>query len=176
MNKPAVSEKGATVAIWTLSALLLTVIAFLYLGPNFINVGNLSQGTLPKVNAYLNGSCALVLYSAWRAIRGKDVLLHRRLMGMAVGLSAAFLVSYVTQHGAFPSVKYQGAFGWVYYPVLISHIVLAAAIVPLVFITLFRALSGQFDKHRRIARWTLPIWFYVSCTGVAVYLFCAPYY
>ena len=176
MSRPAVSEKGATVAIWTLSALLLAVIAFLYLGPNFIHVKDLSPGTLPKVNAYLNGSCALLLYSAWRAIRRKDVLLHRRLMGMAVGVSAAFLVSYVMQHGAFPSVKYQGAFGWAYYPLLISHIVLAAAIVPLVLITLFRALSGQFARHHRIARWTLPIWFYVSVTGVAVYLFCAPYY
>ena len=176
MSRSALSEKSAKVAIWTLSALLLSVIAFLYLGPNFIHVGDLSPGALPKVNAYLNGSCALVLFAAWRAILRKDVLLHRRLMGMAVGLSTIFLVSYVMQHGAFPSVKYQGAFGWVYYPLLISHIILAAAIVPLVLITLFRALSGQFEKPRRIARWTLPIWFYVSVTGVAVYLFCAPYY
>lgn len=176
MTRPVVSERGAKVAAWTLSALLLSVIAFLYLGPKFINVGDLAQGTLPKLNAFLNGSCALVLFAAWRAIRRQDVVIHRRLMSIAVGLSAVFLVSYVMQHGSFPSVKYAGGFGWLYYPILISHIVLAAAIVPLVLITLFRALSGNFAKHRKIARWTLPIWLYVSVTGVAVYLFCAPYY
>lgn len=176
MTKAAVSDKKAMVAAITLSVFLLAVIAFLYLGPKFIRVDGLLPGTLPKLNAFLNGTCALVLIAAWRAIRRQDVMVHRRLMGIAVGLSTVFLMSYVMQHGSFPSVKYTGSFGWAYYPILISHIVLAAAIVPLVLITLFRALSRNFTKHRAIARWTLPIWLYVSVTGVAVYLFCAPYY
>jgi putative membrane protein len=152
------------------------LIAFLYLGPKIIRLDRLSPGTLPRLNAFLNGTCALVLVAAWRAIRRKDVLVHRRLMGLAVGLSSAFLVCYVLQHGAFPSAKYGGAYGWAYYPILISHIILAAAIVPLVLTTLYRALSRNFTKHRKIARWTLPLWLYVSISGVLVYLFCAPYY
>lgn len=163
-------------AVWLFSFLLLGIIAFLYLGPKLIVVGGLSASTLPKVNAVLNASAALVLITAWRAILRKQVQLHRRLMLTAVAISAVFLACYVVQHGSFPSVKYGGSAGWLYYPVLISHIILAAAIVPLVLITLVRALSNRFDKHRRIARWTLPLWLYVSVTGVVVYLMCAPYY
>ena len=169
-------NRRGPVAVALLSGLVLVLIAFLYLGPKLIRLDQLAPGTLPRLNAFLNGCCALVLFAAWRAIRRKDVLVHRRLMGIAVGLSAAFLVSYVMQHAAFPSAKYRGAFAWAYYPVLISHIVLAAAIVPLVLTTLYRALSGNFPGHRKIARWTLPLWLYVSVSGVLVYLFCAPYY
>ncbi len=163
-------------AAWVLSALLLAIIAFLYLGPKLIVVAGLSSSTLPKVNACLNAACALVLIAAWRAILRKNIRLHKRLMLTAVAISALFLASYVVQHGSFPSAKYGGHLGWLYYPVLISHIILAAAIVPMVLITLVRALSNRFDKHRKIARWTLPLWLYVSVTGVTVYLLCAPYY
>lgn len=176
MNKPVLSEGQGKVAVWLFSFLLLGIIAFLYLGPKLIVVGGLSASTLPKVNAVLNAAAALVLITAWRAILRKQVQLHRRLMLTAVAISAVFLACYVVQHGSFPSVKYGGSAGWLYYPVLISHIILAAAIVPLVLITLVRALSNRFDKHRRIARWTLPLWLYVSVTGVVVYLMCAPYY
>ena len=168
-------RQGKTIA-WTLSILLVGTISFLYLGPKMIVVGGLSASTLPKVNAVLNGMAAIVLIVAWRAILRKNVPMHRRLMLTAVGLSTLFLVSYVVQHGSFPSVKYGGSLGWVYYPILISHIILAAVIAPLVLITLIRALSARFDKHRKIARWTLPLWLYVSITGVVVYLMCAPYY
>lgn len=163
-------------AVSVLSALVLSLIGFLHFGPKIIPLDHLHPGTLPRLNAVLNGTCALVLIAGWIAIRRKDVLVHRRLMGLAVALCAAFLVSYVLQHGTFPSVKYGGAYGWAYYPVLISHILLAAVIVPMVLTTLFHALRGNFQRHRRIARWTLPIWLYVSITGVLVYLFCAPYY
>jgi putative membrane protein len=176
VNKPVLSEGQGKVAVWLFSFLLLGIIAFLYLGPKLIVVGGLSASTLPKVNAVLNAAAALVLITAWRAILRKQVQLHRRLMLTAVAISAVFLACYVVQHGSFPSVKYGGSAGWLYYPVLISHIILAAAIVPLVLITLVRALSNRFDKHRRIARWTLPLWLYVSVTGVVVYLMCAPYY
>lgn len=176
MTKPALTDPQGKAIAWTLSILLIGVITFLYLGPKLIVVGGLSPSTLPKVNACLNGLAALVLIAAWRAILRKHVRLHKRLMLAAVAISALFLVTYVVQHGSFPSVKYGGRAGWFYYPLLISHIVLAAAIVPLVLITLVRALSARFDKHRKIARWTLPLWLYVSITGVLVYLMCAPYY
>ncbi len=162
--------------IWVASAVLIGVVAFLYLGPHFISLGGLSRSTLPKLNAALNGSCAIVLALAWRAIMARNIERHRRLMYLAVTLSGLFLVSYILQHGSFESAHYGGAVPTLYYIILVSHISLAAAIVPLVLITLSRALSARFDKHRRIARWTLPLWLYVSVTGVVVYLMCAPYY
>ncbi len=171
---PKAAKTNAVIAVT--SVVLIGVVAFLYLGPNFISLGGLSRSTLPKVNATLNGSSAIVLVLAWRAILRKHVQLHRRLMLTAVTLSGLFLVSYILQHGSFPSAIYGGNFGWFYYPLLISHITLAATIVPLVLITLSRALTARFDKHRKIARWTLPLWLYVSVTGVIVYLMCAPYY
>lgn len=170
------SQRRANLIVWGLSIVLIGAVAFLYLGPNLLSLGDLSPGALPRLNAFLNGSCALVLLVAWRAIMRKRVERHRRLMYLAVALSALFLVSYILQHGTFPSVKYGGALGWLYYPILLSHIVLAAVIVPLVLITLSRALSARYDRHRRIAKVTLPLWLYVSITGVVVYLMCAPYY
>jgi putative membrane protein len=176
MNRSGTTKPNGLPAVLILSGLVLALIAFLYLGPKFIGPGNLTKGTLPKLNAWLNGSCALVLFAGWRAIRRQDVVVHRRLMALAVGLSGAFLVSYVVQHGSFPSVKYGGTAPWAYYPVLLTHIVLAAAIVPLVLLTLYRALTRDLVRHRNLARWTLPLWLYVNLSGVAVYLFCAPYY
>ena len=176
-NPPATfSQRKANLVVWGLSIFLIGVVAFLYLGPNIFSLGDLSSSTLPKLNALLNGSCAVVLVLAWRAIMRKQVQLHKRLMYTAVALSALFLVSYILQHATFPSVKYGGTLGWLYYPILLTHILLAALIVPLVLITLSRALSARYDKHRRIAKWTMPLWLYVSITGVVVYLMCAPYY
>lgn len=175
-NGPVFSQRKADLIVWSLSIFLIGAVAFLYLGPNILSLGGLSSSTLPKLNAFLNGSCALVLIVAWRAIMRKQIERHRRLMYLAVALSAAFLVSYILQHGTFPSVKYGGTLGWLYYPILLSHIVLAAVIVPLVLITLSRALSARYDRHRKIAKVTLPLWLYVSITGVVVYLMCAPYY
>lgn len=176
MSDQGLTPAKANLIVWGGSAFLIGAVVFLYTGPNFLDLGDLAPSTLPKVNALLNASCALVLMAAWGAILRKNVARHRRLMFTAVGLSALFLVSYILQHATFPSVKYGGPLTWLYYPVLLSHIVLAAAIVPLVLITLVKALSARFDKHRRIARWTLPLWLYVSITGVVVYLMCAPYY
>lgn len=170
-----INRRGTAIA-WGLSLVLIGLIAFIYMGPKLIAIGGLAPDTLPKVNATLNALAAVALIAAWAAILRKHVRLHRALMLTAVSLSVLFLASYVVQHGSFPSVKYGGTMGWLYYPVLLSHIVLAAAIVPLVLITLVRALAARYDKHRKIARWTLPLWLYVSITGVVVYLMCAPYY
>jgi len=169
-------KRRGTAIAWTLSFAVIGIVAFLYIGPKLIVVAGLAPSTLPKVNATLNGLAAVALVCAWAAILRRNVHMHRAFMFTAVTLSVLFLVSYVIQHGSFPSVKYGGSMGWLYYPVLLSHIVLAAAIVPLVLITLVRALAARFDKHRAIARWTLPLWLYVSITGVVVYLMCAPYY
>lgn len=104
-------------------------------------------------------------------IRSRRIRAHRLCMGAAFGLSTAFLISYVVYHLDVGSVRFTGQ-GWirpVYFMLLISHIVLAAAILPLALITLARALRERFDAHRRIARWTLPLWLYVSVTGVVIY-------
>lgn len=126
---------------------------------------------LPTLNALLNATTALLLLCGWLLIRRGRREAHRRVMLAALATSGAFLASYLTYHAQVGSVRFQGrgAVRTVYFAVLISHTVLAAAIVPLVAVTVVRALKGQFARHRRWARVTLPLWAYVSVTGVAVY-------
>lgn len=125
----------------------------------------------PLINASLNGaSTVLLLIGRWFISKGR-VTSHRAIMITAVITSTLFLISYLYYHAHVGSVRFQGT-GWsrpVYFTILISHVVLAAAIVPLVIITLTRALRERFDRHRAIARWTFPLWLYVSVTGVLVY-------
>lgn len=125
----------------------------------------------PTLNATLNAASALCLVAGYLCIRRKLVQWHRAFMASAFLLSTAFLISYVMYHLQVGSVRFQGQ-GWirpVYFTLLLTHIVLAAAILPLALITVTRALREQFDRHRRIARWTLPLWLYVSVTGVLIY-------
>ena len=126
----------------------------------------------PAINATLNGTSALLLISAHRMIKRGRIAAHRALMLTAVATSTLFLISYLYYHAHVGSVRFQGQ-GWsrhLYFSILISHTILAAAIVPLVIITLSRALRSRFDRHRAIARWTYPIWLYVSVTGVVIYV------
>lgn len=124
------------------------------------------------LNASLNALSAVLLTAGFIMIRRRRIRAHRACMLSAFFVSTAFLVSYVTYHIRVGNVLFQGR-GWirpVYFTLLISHIILAIVIVPLALITLSRALREQFDRHRRIARWTLPLWLYVSVTGVLVYV------
>ena len=132
----------------------------------------MDYSVLPTVNATLNGIAGLLLACGYAAIRGGRIPLHRACMLAAFATSALFLVSYLTYHFHSPVNPFQGQgpVRALYFALLISHIVLAAAVVPLALLTLSRALRGRFARHRRIARWTLPIWLYVSVTGVLVYL------
>jgi uncharacterized membrane protein YozB (DUF420 family) len=123
-------------------------------------------------NASLNAVSGILLATGYICIRRRRILAHKVCMVSAVTVSLAFLVSYIVYHVQVGSVRFSGQ-GWirpVYFAILGSHTVLAAAIVPLAVITLTRALREQFDRHRKIARWTLPVWFYVSVTGVVIYL------
>ncbi len=125
----------------------------------------------PALNAALNGAAAILLLSGYTFIRQRKVLAHRVCMVAAFCTSTVFLISYVLYHARVGSVPFHGQ-GWirpVYFFILITHIVLAASIVPLALVTLSRALREQFDRHKRIARWTLPVWLYVSVTGVVIY-------
>lgn len=127
--------------------------------------------TWPAWNAALNAASAMLLVAGFLCIRAKRVATHRVCMSSAVGTSALFLASYVAYHLQVGSVRFQGT-GWtrpLYFSVLLSHTVLAVVIVPLVLRTLFLAVRGRFDKHVAIARWTFPLWLYVSVTGVLVY-------
>jgi putative membrane protein len=126
---------------------------------------------LPAVNAALNGTSALLLATGYLCIRRKKITAHKVCMLSAFGTSTLFLISYLTYHYHVGSIRFAGRGGIriLYFAILISHTILAAAIVPLALVTLYRALRGRFDRHVRIARWTLPIWLYVSVTGVIVY-------
>jgi uncharacterized membrane protein YozB (DUF420 family) len=127
---------------------------------------------LPSVNATLNAISAVLLVWAYVLIRRKHVAQHRRVMLVAFTTSCLFLVCYLVYHAQVGSVRFQhaGAIRTVYLTILGTHTVLAAAVPVLAIITLRRGLSARYDKHRRIARWTLPIWLYVSVTGVVVYM------
>ena len=128
--------------------------------------------SLPALNATLNATAFFLLVSGWVCIRSGHRVIHGWFMGGAFLVSLIFLVSYLTYHAIAGHQVFQGT-GWirpVYYLILITHIILAAAIVPLAFVTLYNAWRERFDKHRRIARWTWPIWMYVSITGVVIYL------
>ena len=127
---------------------------------------------LPALNAVLNATSAVLLFAGWRLIRRGRREAHRRAMLAAVGCSTLFLVSYLVYHAQVGSVRFQGQglLRAVYFTILITHTILATAIVPLVLLTLVRALQQRFDRHRRLARITLPLWGYVSVTGVAIYV------
>jgi len=127
---------------------------------------------LPALNASLNATSFVLLTTGWFLIRSGRRQAHKWCMISALAVSAMFLTSYVIYHLNVGSVPFQKT-GWirtVYFAVLIPHVILAAAIVPMILVTVSRALSNRFDKHKRIARWTLPLWLYVSVTGVIVYL------
>ena len=132
----------------------------------------MSVTDLPALNATLNGISFLFLVAGYLFIRRGEWKKHRACMAGALTMSALFLTSYVIYHLNVGSVPFRRT-GWlrtVYFAVLIPHVILAAAIVPLVLVTVSRALSRRYDRHRVIARWTLPLWMYVSITGVIVYV------
>lgn len=127
---------------------------------------------LPTLNAVLNSISAILLVLGYSFIRNGRRDAHRACMISAFVTSTLFLISYLFYHYHHGSTPFQGrgAVRYVYFTILLTHTVLAAAIVPLIFMTFIRAFKEKFDKHRRIARWTLPMWLYVSVTGVVVYL------
>ena len=132
----------------------------------------MSVADLPALNATLNAASAVLLTIGWILIKSGWITAHKRCMISAFVTSSLFLVSYVTYHAQAGSKPFTGtgAMRTLYFSILIPHVVLAAAVVPLALVTLTRGLRRQDDRHRRIAKWTLPIWLFVSVTGVVVYL------
>ena len=127
---------------------------------------------LPALNATLNGTAACLLLIGYRFIRRGQIRQHRATMLTACAVSTAFLTSYVIYHANIGSKPFpgHGALRTLYLTILLTHVVLAATVLPLALITVIRGLRGRFERHRAIARWTFPIWLYVSVTGVVVYL------
>ncbi|WP_299895004.1 DUF420 domain-containing protein [uncultured Aquimarina sp.] len=133
---------------------------------------------LPPIYATINGLTAVILVIAFWAIKNKKVQLHENLMKTAIACSVLFLVMYVAYHMTSDSTKFggEGIIRYVYYFILITHIILSIVIIPFVLITYVRALAKSFERHKKIARITFPIWLYVAITGVIVYLMISPYY
>lgn len=127
---------------------------------------------LPTLNACLNTISAILLIRGYLLIRRRQIEAHKRTMLAAFAVSTLFLVSYLVYHYNVGSVKFQGqgTIRVVYFTILLTHTILAAVVAPMILVTLWRAWKNQFDRHRKLARYTLPIWLYVSVTGVVVYL------
>jgi putative membrane protein len=171
MTVPAAEDRSALVVIGGISLAVVLVVGYLLLGHTPQPGAGALVASLPLLNACLNATSAALLSAGWLFIRRKRVTAHKTCMVSALVVSILFLASYVSYHSVAGSRPFAGV-GWirvVYYPLLLSHIVLAAVIVPLALTTVYRALQGNFARHVRIARWTLPIWLYVSVTGVLVY-------
>lgn len=157
--------------IGLVSLLVVAAVGVLLVGRQSQTGAVQGVSALPAVNAVLNGTSGALLTAGYCFIRRRKVTAHLACMLTAFGVSCLFLLSYVIYHYHAGS-KHFGGHGWirgVYYPLLISHLSLAALIVPLALTTMYRAWRGQFARHMRIARWTLPVWLYVSVTGVIVY-------
>ncbi len=131
---------------------------------------------LPALHAVLNSLVAVTLIAAIWFIKNKNVNMHQRMIYVSMALSALFLVSYVVYHAITEPTKYGGDLGIVYYPLLISHIILAAVILPFILFTFIRGYTQQIEAHKRIAKWTFPLWLYVAVTGPICYLMLLPYY
>jgi len=158
---------GASIAVPIVVALLFSV-----------KIEGYDTSFLPPIYATMNGLTAIFLVAGVISIKKKKIDIHRKLMTSAIAFSALFLVLYVIYHATSSSTSFGGE-GWirpVYYFLLISHILLSVIIIPLVLFTYVRALSERFDKHRKLARITFPIWLYVAVSGVLVYLMISPYY
>ena len=168
-------EKKYNKWIVVLSIAIPLVVAALF-GVRIPNVEPLSF--LPPIYASINAVTALVLVSAFWAISRKKITLHKRLMTSAILLSALFLVMYVAYHMTSDSTKFggQGTIKYIYYFILITHIIMSVVVIPFVLITYVRAITNNIEKHKKIARITFPLWLYVAVSGVLVYILISPYY
>ena len=161
--------------IWVVSILIPVVVALLFM----VRIPNIAPlDFLPPIYASINALTAIVLTLAYLAIRRKNIVLHEQLMKTAIGLSLLFLVMYVAYHMTSDPTPFggEGTIRYVYYFILISHILLSIGIIHMVLVTYVRAISNLFFDHKKIARFTFPLWMYIAVTGVIVYLMISPYY
>ncbi len=171
------NDKKAAKLIWIFSAVIFLAIALMGAVHIKADLG-FNVHIFATINAYINTIVTLLLAAALIAVKLHNFKLHKALMMTAMVLSVIFLLSYVCHHLFAGDTKYGGVGGirYFYFFILITHIFLAAVIMPFVLFTAYRALISEFPQHKKLARITWPIWFYVSMTGVLVYLFISPYY
>ncbi len=173
----AKNDRRAGWLIAIVSAVIFLVIVFL----SRIQIpvpGDFDPHIFARINAGINTTVSILLVLGLVAIKGRKYLLHKRFMIAAMVLSMLFLVSYIAHHLFAGDTRFggEGSIRYVYYFILITHIILAAIILPFILFTTYRALIAEWPRHRKIARVTFPIWLYVSVTGVLVYLMISPYY
>jgi len=189
---PAAKTRSLTTPIIIVSIAIPLAVAFIMLVPQAKIDFGFSTRFLPVFHAILNSSTAILLIASLYFIKNGQIKAHKRANLLAVVLSSIFLVSYVIYHSSNPSTKFgdlnhdgvlsdgerqaAGVLRYIYYFILTSHIILSGVIIPLVLFTLQKAFQEKFDKHRKLARITWPIWLYVAVTGVVVYLMISPYY
>jgi putative membrane protein len=171
------NDKLAKRVIWLLSIVVFLVVVSLKYIHVDIDLG-FDAHLFATANAFINGSVAIILASALVAIKFKQYGLHKRLMLTAMILSSLFLISYIAHHVLTGDTSYpkDAPYRAFYLIILLTHIVLAAVILPFILFTTYRGLTADFSAHKKIARITWPIWFYVAITGVIVYLMISPYY
>lgn len=164
--------KQAKIGIYTLSIVVPLVVAVLF----GVKIDGVDLTFLPPIYATINGVTALTLIASLIAIKQKNMKLHRALNRFALLLSLLFLALYVAYHMTSESTAYLGDFKTIYYFILISHIVLSVAVIPIVLFTYLFAWQGNYSRHKVWTRFAWPIWFYVATTGVIVYLMISPFY
>jgi putative membrane protein len=185
------NDRTAKLLIWVVSILVFIGIAFLSRVKMNVNLG-FDPHIFAAINAAINTVVAILLIAALSAVKSKKFHLHKKLMIAAISLSILFLISYVCHHllsgdTKFGDINHDGILSldekneagptrYLYYFILITHIPLAGIILPFILFTAYRALSGDYKKHKKLARITWPIWFYVALTGVAVFWMIRPYY
>jgi len=175
MDSTVLKEKKFNRLITIVSIVVPVVVALLFR----VKIPNVERlGFLPSIYATINGVTAILLVFAVIAIKNGKRELHQKIMSTCIGLSLIFLVLYIAYHMTSESTAFggEGAIKYIYYFILISHIVLSIIIIPLVLKTYARAYLGKFESHRKLAKITFPIWLYVAITGVVVYLMISPYY
>ena len=171
------NDKRAWGLILTFSVIVFAAIVVLGRVKLNINTG-FDVHIFAKINASINSAVAILLVAGLVAVKRKNFLLHKNIMLTAIVLSSLFLLSYIAHHLLAGDTKFggSGTVRYIYYFILGTHIVLAAVILPFILFTAYRALTGEFDKHKKLVRFTWPVWLYVAITGVIVFLMISPYY
>jgi putative membrane protein len=177
---PPVLPKNSRVArlfIFTVSFVIFAAVAMLSRVKLDVDLG-FDVHVFAKINAIINTLVSCLLIAAFIAIRQKKVMLHRNLMYGAIISSVLFLVSYIAHHLLAGDTRFggEGIIRYIYFFILITHIILAAIILPFILFTAYRALTAEYGRHKKLAKYTFPLWLYVSITGVLVYILISPYY
>lgn len=171
------NDKQARLLILTVSFVVFAAVVILSRVQLKVDLG-FNVHVFAAINAVINSCVSLLLIAALVAVKNKNYVAHKNMMLTAMVLSILFLVSYIAHHLLSGDTKFggEGAIRYVYFIILITHIFLAAIILPFILYTAYRSLTGEFEKHKKLAKYTWPLWLYVSITGVVVYLMISPYY